>query len=203
MVGGWSACRPGIVVHRTVRLDRRDRRLHGPLPLTSPARTLVDLAPSVTRDRLEQAIAQAGRRRLAREDEILAAGARAGRRRGSVVLEQLLGAGATAYTRSAAERRLLSLIREAGLPPPRVNSRLAGLEVDFVWPRRKLVVEVDGYGYHSDRLAFENDRRRDAKLIALGYRIMRITWRQLCDEPVGVVARLATALASTAGQGAT
>ena len=57
------------------------------------------------------------------------------------------------------------------------------------------MVEVDGYRFHSSRTAFERDRRRDADLSARGFRVIRITWRQLVDEPLAVIARVAQALA--------
>ena len=79
---------------------------------------------------------------------------------------------------------------------PSSNAPLCGFSVDFVWPASRLVVEVDGYGFHGDRAAFERDRRRDQVLVAAGYRVIRATWRQLEHEPLGVVARLAAALAS-------
>ena len=97
-------------------------------------------------------------------------------------------------TRSEAERRLLKLIRAAKLPLPVTNTRVAGWEVDAFWPRHRLVVEVDGYAYHGNRAAFERDRRKDAALIAAGYRVVRVTWRQIADEPHVVVALLARLL---------
>ncbi len=197
VVGRKPYPRPGIRTHRTAVLDPRDRRLRGPLPLTAPARTIVDIAASLAGAELEQAVAQARRRRLAGEAEIRAAAARAGRRHGAAALARLLDGDTIAYTRSVAERRTLSLIRKAALPEPLSNAPLAGFQVDFLWPAERVVLEVDGYGFHADRAAFENDRRRDAKLVALGYRVMRITWRQLCDQPTATVARLATILAST------
>ena len=99
-------------------------------------------------------------------------------------------------TRSEAERRLLELVRAARLPPPRTNQRIHGHEVDFLWPRQRLIAEVDGFAFHSSRSSFERDRRRDAHLIANGHRVIRITWRQLTMEPESVVALLARALAS-------
>jgi very-short-patch-repair endonuclease len=197
VVGRKPGSRPGIRAHRTAELDRRDRRRRGPLALTSPARTIVDLAGSLSLEDLEQAVAQARRLGLAGDREIQAAAIRAGNRRGIVSLIRLLDGGTIAYTRSAAERRMLSLIRTAGLPVPEINARLGGFEVDFLWRARRLVVEVDGYRFHSDRAAFENDRRRDAHLVALGYRVVRITWRRLCDEPIPTAVQLATVLAST------
>jgi very-short-patch-repair endonuclease len=99
-------------------------------------------------------------------------------------------------TRSEAERRLLALIRAARLPPPRTNVRVGGFEVDMLWPAERLVVEIDGFAFHGGCAAFERDRRRDAQLLARGYRVLRITWRQLTREPHAVVATIAAALAA-------
>lgn len=99
-------------------------------------------------------------------------------------------------TRSEAERRLLALIRSAGLPMPRTNVKVAGHEVDLHWPAHNLVVEFDGWTYHSTRAAFERDRRRDADLQLAGQRVMRVTHRQLCGEPIPLIARCAAALAA-------
>jgi very-short-patch-repair endonuclease len=92
---------------------------------------------------------------------------------------------------------LLRLIRDARLPAPETNAYLHHLEVDFLWPQQRLVVEVDGFAYHSDRAAFERDRERDAALVAAGFRVIRVTWRQLVDQPLVVVARIASALVAS------
>src|SRR5690348_10726379 len=107
--------------------------------------------------------------------------------------------GGARHTRSWSERRPLSLIREAGLPVPLTNRQLHGFQVDAVWPDVKLVVEVDGYEFHRDRASFENDRARDAMLVAAGYRVIRFTATQL-DELV-VITRLAAALALASESG--
>ena len=78
--------------------------------------------------------------------------------------------------------------------------RVAGHEVDFLWPAERLVVEIDGFAFHSSSRTFERDRRRDAALTAAGYRVVRVTWRQIEDEGEAVLARLAMALA-LAGRG--
>jgi very-short-patch-repair endonuclease len=109
-----------------------------------------------------------------------------------------LGTHPPSLTRSEAERRLLSLIRDAGLPAPRTNVRIGPYEVDMLWPAARLIVEVDGYAYHASRAAFERDRARDAELQARGYRVIRITWRQIEATAHAVVARLAAALAIAA-----
>ena len=99
-----------------------------------------------------------------------------------------------ALTRSEAEERLLALVRAAGLPPTETNSRVGHHEVDFLWRAARLVVEVDGYAFHASRASFERDRLRDAELQAVGLRVMRVTWRQIVDEPLALVSRLAQAL---------
>ena len=71
---------------------------------------------------------------------------------------------------------------------------LGGYEVDMLWREQRLIVEVDGYAYHSGRAAFERDRRRDAALQAAGYRVVPFTWRQITLEPHVVVAQLARLL---------
>ena len=98
------------------------------------------------------------------------------------------------FTRSEAERRLKALCKAAHLPAPRMNARVAGYEVDAYWPAHRLIVEVDGYAFHRTREAFERDRRKDAALQAAGYRIVRITYRRLRDEPLSVSAQLGALL---------
>ena len=110
------------------------------------------------------------------------------------MLRQLVEAG-RAFTRSEAELKMLRLIRSADLPTPRVNARVAGYEVDFLWPDQRLVVEVDGHAYHANRRAFERDRERDAALAAAGITVVRVTWRQLAGAPEAIVARIASAVA--------
>jgi very-short-patch-repair endonuclease len=87
------------------------------------------------------------------------------------------------------------LLGRAQLPAPRINTKVLGLEVDLFWPEERLVAEVDGFAFHGSRERFEEDRRRDADLVAAGYSVQRITWRQLVHESEAVVARFAAALA--------
>ena len=153
-------------------LDRCDiRRLHG-LPVTAPARTLFDLA-ATGYPQLERAFGDAHAQRLVTAREIEDLLERAGPRAGTRALRALQSDNASGFTRSAAERMLRELIRAANLPRPRFNARLAGYEVDAVWPDRRLVVEVDGYAYHGHRAQFERDRRKDLALTAAGYRVIR------------------------------
>lgn len=87
------------------------------------------------------------------------------------------------------------MIRAAQLPSPRTNVRVSQYEVDFLWLDERVIAEVDGFGFHSSRAAFERDRAKDRALQAAGYVVLRITWRQLVDEPEAVIAALAAALA--------
>lgn len=102
-----------------------------------------------------------------------------------------------ALTRSEAEERFLALVRKARLPDPAANVTVGGYEVDFFWDFGGLVVEVDGFAFHSSARMFESDRRRDADLAAAGVRVMRVTWRQIVSEPEALLVRLAQALART------
>jgi hypothetical protein len=97
-------------------------------------------------------------------------------------------------TRSELERRFLALVLDAGLPAPLVNHRVGAVEADFTWPEHQVIAETDGYAYH--RARFEADRTRDQALSAQGYLVIRVTWRQLRDEPLRTAALLAQTLAT-------
>ena len=101
-----------------------------------------------------------------------------------------------ALTRSEAEARFLALVRAAALPEPETNARVGRYEVDFLWRDQGLAVEIDGWQFHSSRKRFEDDRARGAALVAVGLRVLHVTWRQLTDEREAVVARVAQALVS-------
>jgi hypothetical protein len=157
--------RPGIVVRRAVGLRNDEVTKLDGIPVTTAARTIVDLATSASARELEQALAQSLARRLTTRGKLERVLERANGRRGSVLLRALLH-GEAALTRSEAEERLLRLVRKAQLPEPATNACIAGWEVDFLWRDARLVVEVDGYAFHADATAFEKDRQRDFALEA-------------------------------------
>jgi very-short-patch-repair endonuclease len=196
LVPGGSAKRlQGVHVHRTRILAPRDVRIREGLPVTSPARTLFDLAETVTERELERHFDQALVDRLVRLPEVAELLRRFQGRPGCPQLRALLNReGGPTRTRSQAEERFLALIRRAQLPEPEVNVRLHGYEVDFHWRAQRLVVEIDGFQFHSTRRAFEHDRRKDATLRAAGIATMRVTWRQMTEESYTVIAQLAQAL---------
>jgi very-short-patch-repair endonuclease len=146
-------------------------------------------------DDLEVAFVDARTRGLLRDRDLKEALERNAGRRGAKRFQRLVeldrGSG---LTRSEAERKLLALVHAAALPRPKANARIARLEVDFLWPEQKVVVEVDGYAFHAGARAFERDRERDATLAARGYVVLRVTWRQLVARREALIARLAAAL---------
>jgi very-short-patch-repair endonuclease len=203
VTGAWidvtTSARSGRVPRRPVRLHRvgtllrEERTVHDEIPITTVPRTLLDLAPLMGERRLEDLVAQSARLDLfdlAAMRGVLAAHPRQrGRRRLSVLLDRLGGAGA-ADLRSPAETAMLQLCDDHGLPSPRSNVTLAGFVVDFHWPGTDLVVETDGFTYHNMPAVFESDRDRDQVLMLAGWRVVRFSFRQLTREPERCAQRL-------------
>lgn len=193
VIGRKVRSRPGLVAHRSSTLQPADvRRVHG-LSVTSPARTLFDLAAANDAE-LERAFAGAHAQRLVTPRELSETINRAGPRRGVRAIRALIDDNATGFTRSHAERLLRKLIRDARIPQPRFNVAFRQYELDACWSEQRLVVEVDGFGFHGHRAQFERDRRKDMELTAAGYRVIRVTWNQLKHEPFVVVAVIVAAL---------
>lgn len=193
---GCRAPGPCVRVHRMTTLNDDETTMKSGIPVTTPARTLIDLAGVASPKQLERALANAKRGGLleqARLEELLG---RHAHRPGAPLLRELLQpAFSPAFTRSEAEARFLGLVRKARVPPPQVNASVEGMEVDFFWRGAGLVVEVDGYDYHSSPEAFERDRDRDMRLTAAGLRVMRVTWKHLTVEREELLVRLGQALA--------
>ena len=197
MVAGRQCGRPaGVRVHRTRVIDAKDRRQRDGLELTSPARTLLDLASESSDRELDRALNEARVHRLLGNRELTDVLGRANGRHGAPRLAALIRLhDGPALTRSEAERRLLELIRAAGLPEPETNVRLFGFEVDFLWRSHNLVVEVDGFAFHATPRAFERDHDRNRVLEDAGVTVKRVTWRQIVEEPYATIATIASALA--------
>lgn len=186
--------RPGIEVRSVGTLEARDlTRVQG-IPTTTPPRTLCDLAAEVHPGTLERAIAEAMARGLTTMAELRDLAREHAGRPGIGVFREVLE-GDVSFTRSKAEGLFLRLVRQAGMPGPRVNARVAGHEVDFFWPDRRLAVEVDGRAFHVSPRAFERDRLRDAELDAEGVRVVRVTWRQLESDREALLFRLGRSFA--------
>ena len=185
----------GARVHRVRDLRPDEVTTIEGIPVTTPARTLLDVAGTLPSREVEQALAIGLRRRIVTTDELVQMLERHPRHRGVPLLRRLLSAeDGPAFTRSEAEEKLLELVETSRLPRPQLNVSVLGHEVDFLWRDARLVAEVDGYAFHSTRRSFGADRRRDAELTAAGYRVLRFTWKDLTDAPTATVVRLAQAL---------
>lgn len=116
-------------------------------------------------------------------------------RRGAAALREVLErSGGPALTRSEAEDRFLQLVREAQLPTPDANARVAGYELDFLWRAQGIAVEVDGYRFHASRPRFEEDRRRATRLASRGILVIPLTWRQVAEDRMATAVQLSQAL---------
>jgi predicted transcriptional regulator of viral defense system len=190
------AQRAGMRIHRVKALPPDEvMRQHG-IPITTPARTVLDLAASVTAAQLEQALATAESDHRTSRRQLALLLARHPRRRGTRRLRRLLERYTRpALTRSQAERRLLDLIRKAGLPAPEVNFMTERYELDLYWPEHRFAVEIDSLWTHGSASSFEADRRRDAELAADGLQVVRITDVGIADEPERQIALISLALA--------
>ncbi len=196
VVGRNGRSRQAITVHRVSRLAAVDRATRHGIPLTAPARTLVDLAATAEDYALDHALGEARVQKLIDDRALAQALDRAGRRAGVARLRAALEAeGEWDYTPLKAEQRMRRLIAQARLPRPVYQAVVEGWPVDCLWPDQRLILEVDGYRFHGHRGAFERDRRKDMMLVAAGYRVIRITWRQLSEQPLAVVSAIAGALA--------
>jgi Protein of unknown function (DUF559) len=187
--------RTAIRLHRARFLDARDTTTHEQIPITTIARTLLDLAATVPPHRLERALAQAHHLQLYDHTAIADVLARANGHRGTADLAAATAQGDPKWTAGDFEARFLALVRTAGLPEPLVNEPLDApdhghIRPDFYWPAHALIVETDGWQTHGTRTAFKADRRKDAALTAAGYTVMRFSYDDLRDHPTTVVRRL-------------
>jgi hypothetical protein len=196
VAGPGVRCRPGIRVHRSAFLDSADITEHRAIPITSPARTLVDLASVLDRRSLRRAVRQAQSLRLVELRQVMEVLARLGPRRGITKLANIIATG-PAPTGSELEDVVLDLLLAGGLEHPDVNVPLVveGREVipDFRWPTKQLIVEADGAAWHDNKLSKEADAERQALLEAHGERIVRVTWGQAISEPRQTLARIEAA----------
>jgi hypothetical protein len=172
--------RPGLAFHHARSLEATSR--FG-LPVTTPLRTLRDLATTRPHHELERAASEALVLKLVTHDELRAHGGR---------LASLI----VAATRSGLERAFLKAVLKAGLPTPVTNHRIGPYTVDFYWPSHRLVVETDGARYHDHELARRRDRRRDGELQLRGCSVLRV---DEVDAGLATVARFLSRPASRTG----
>jgi very-short-patch-repair endonuclease len=185
-----------IWVHQTRFLPDDHIAVQQGIPVTSVERTCLDMAARIGRRGLERMVVDADRARLLNWSQLRRVIEQGGGRKGvgrlNRVAREIDPRGRD--TRSPLEVDFFALCRKAGLPQPEVNVFAEGYLVDFLWPAERLVVETDGYAFHSDRTAFERDRERDLDLTAAGYEVSRLTYRMLARDPDGCARRIRTAL---------
>jgi very-short-patch-repair endonuclease len=179
--------RPGLRIHRAAHLRGEEVTVQQGISVTTVARTLLDLAATLSHRSLERALDEAEVQQLYDRTSLVAmARAHAGER-GAAALERAIDEdGDPTLTDSELEELMLTLCRDQHLEQPIPRAWVAGLRVDFLFAASRLVVETDGYRYHRTRRAFERDRERDAILARAGYRTLRFTHRQLTREPTMV-----------------
>jgi len=190
--------RPGIRVHRPESLPPDEVTTLEGLPITTPARTLLDLAASGLGGRpLEAALDRAELLRVLDFAELQRLLARYPRRPGSPSLEAVLSRYNPVDTRSELEELVVELCDAHGLPQPLGNCVIEGEVRDFYWPHARLVVEADSYTWHRSPTALNDDRERDVTLTLAGYRVLRFTWEQVTQRPEYVAGALLLALRAT------
>jgi len=204
VTGSATRVIPGLVVHRTAVLEPRDVTRHRGVPVTRPARTLLDLAAVGGSGELRQAVRRAqGQRRVA-IPQLVEVIERLGPRRGSRRLARVIAAG-PAPTRSVLEDVVLDLILAAGIAHPDVNRPLLvgtrRVVPDFRWPAERLIVEADGAAWHENPIARVDDAERQALLEAHGERVVRVSWEQAIDRRSETVRRVLAAGAPVAPSG--
>ena len=189
----------GLILHRVRDLRPTERTARFGIPVTTPARTILDVAGLLDRAGLERVVARAERDGLVDRKSLTTLLRRFPGRPGTPVLREILvSAGGPALIRSEAEDRFRALAREARLPPPHVNVRAGPYELDFFWPEEKLAVEIDGFRHHSSHPRFLGDRRKDSWLLARGITVLRLSWQQITEDRLATAVEVGRALALAA-----
>jgi hypothetical protein len=174
--------RAGLRIHRSGTLTRAQITTYDGIPITTPARTIIDLAHRLPVRELEYIVDLADQRGLIDLDDLKQAN--------PAPLKAVLQAYDPPKTRSEHERRFFTLCDAHGIPQPESNQIIEGVEVDFVWRDKRLIVEVDGYRYHRAPSRFESDRAKDVHLTTRGWRVLRFTWAQITRRSGWVAAAI-------------
>jgi len=187
-----SPRRTGIRVHRRTDLSESERGVCHGIPVTTPARTLIDLSTLHCPEELEAWVSRADKRGLIDPEALRRELEKRRGMDGVPILRAVLDRRTFRLTDSELERRFLRLVRHARLPDPRTQQRVNGFRVDFYWPQLGLIVETDGLRYHRTATQQSKDRVRDQAHVATGFTVLRFTHAQVVFEPEGVVSTLRT-----------
>lgn len=194
----------GGIVHASLWLPSSHVTVRDGIPVTRVARTIFDLAGVQPLGRMEQVIDDAISRRLCTQqqlEKVFFALARRGRR-GTAAMRELLEDMGPGYIAPASEleREARKLFAARGIPQPRFEVHLGDDDVigrvDCTWAEARLVVELDSHRFHGSKAARERDRQRDNRLVAAGWRVIRVTWDDIKQRPDEVVAQIRSALTS-------
>lgn len=179
------------MIHHAPLPDTHVTRLDG-LPITTVPRTLLDIAGLLSLDALRRCFEAADRLRLLDVTALRTVLTTAGGRHGAARLRRLLGhhLDGSDLTPSELERAFLVLCAAHGLPTPRVNRTVEGLEIDICWPAQRLVVELDSVAFHATRAAMNRDRARDIKLRLAGWQPVRLSYHQVVRDTAATAAAL-------------
>lgn len=183
----------GLSTRRARRLDPRDTAVVDGIPVTTVARTLVDLAAELSAEALARACHEAGVRYRTTPRDVLTVLARRPRSRGAANLRRIVE-GDIPVTLSTLEARFLKLLESDGLPLPATNRMAGGRRVDCRWPRHRLTVELDGYRFHNSRHSWEQDRRREREARARGDDFRRYTYGDVLENQESMLAELRSVL---------
>ena len=173
-----------------MHLDPSDTTLRHRIPVTRAARTLIDIAPRLSRRELERIVNRADALDLVRADRLREDVEGRGSSAGASAIRRLLDPDGFRVTESELERMFVGLVRRAGLPPPATQVHLGGHRVDFHWPELGLVVEADSLTYHRTVATQLRDARRDREHAAAGLTTLRFSHWEVCREPGAVAASL-------------
>jgi hypothetical protein len=182
-----------IKVHRSRTLLRRDVKIQLGIRVTSPARTVLDIAPRLTDKRLTRVVNDGRRGPHLRLDDLADVLRRNPTHPATKRLRRFVD-DPHAPTNSPLEDDFVEFAKRHGLPAPVTNTYLFGYEIDVLYPAERVIVEIDGYGFHSDRDSFERDRRRDAIMLAADYVTVRITSERMKETPEAEANQLNTIL---------
>lgn len=173
-----SVRRRGIVGHRAI-VPADERTVRDGIPVTTVARTLLDLAAVVQQDQLERAMRIAQSRRLSDATPLEALVARYPHRRGTRAIRAIAGDARLGLDRinSDLEEAARTFIATTDLPRPSFNIHVLGYECDAVWADQRVILEIDG-PHHATPLQRSEDARRDRRLTAAGWRPVRATEHQ-------------------------